>query len=392
MVTPNTSFAQVATALARIPIQAVQAIGPEIKSINVKKLKKELLPRLVDALKAVFALRKDSTEEVTSTKLTLDINRENKKRKDDQRTPPEEKGCIEGSQPSFSQQKDTNMVKKPRGWPKVNIDEFDAIVFHGSIYDTHIHEAPANKFSYNPNYTFFSSFYNWTITYRLDSDIILRYGHVGYKKRNYQLPSVESIEKKTKLAAWFVSHCNTSSKREDLVKEMQKYIPVDIYGSCGNLSCPRIGYMSTRQCYTMVQHKYKFYLSFENSLCKDYFTEKLYFILNLNVIPVVYGGNDDTVLAPPKSFINIRDFKTVQELTDYLKFLDTNTTEYLKYFEWRKRYFIYNSPSICDLCNKLNEFSPSKTYDKFDSWQWGTKKHPNCIIDDFPPIVKNVLK
>ncbi|KAK4883852.1 hypothetical protein RN001_000123 [Aquatica leii] len=118
MVTPSTSFAQVVTAPARIPIQAVQAIGPEIKSIDVKELERELLPRLVDALKAVFALRKDSTEEVTSTKLTLDINRENKKRKDDQRTPLEEKGCIEGSQLSFSQQKDTNMVKKPRGWPK----------------------------------------------------------------------------------------------------------------------------------------------------------------------------------------------------------------------------------------------------------------------------------
>ncbi|KAK4878752.1 hypothetical protein RN001_011258 [Aquatica leii] len=118
MVTPSTSFAQVATAPARIPIQAVQALGPKIKSIDVKELERELLPRLVDALKAVFALRKDSTEEVTSTKLTVDINRENKKRKDDQRTPPEEKGCIEGSQPSFSQQKDTNMAKKPRGWPK----------------------------------------------------------------------------------------------------------------------------------------------------------------------------------------------------------------------------------------------------------------------------------
>ncbi|KAK4875043.1 hypothetical protein RN001_011465 [Aquatica leii] len=106
------------TLYARIPIQAVQAISPEIKSIDVKELERELLPRLVDALKAVFALRKDSTEEVTSMKLTLDINRKNKKRKDDQRTPPEEKRCIEGSQPSFSQQKDTNMVKKPRGWPK----------------------------------------------------------------------------------------------------------------------------------------------------------------------------------------------------------------------------------------------------------------------------------
>ena len=36
------------------------------------------------------------------------------------------------------------------------------------------------------------------------------------------------------LAAWFVSHCESYSGRKDFVEKLKKYIPVDIYGSCGN--------------------------------------------------------------------------------------------------------------------------------------------------------------
>lgn len=57
-----------------------------------------------------------------------------------------------------------------------------------------------------------------------------------------------------------------------LVKTLQKYVTVDIYGKCGPLVCPRRD-MAT--CTKMLDEEYKFYLSFENSLCYDYLTEKL---------------------------------------------------------------------------------------------------------------------
>ena len=74
------------------------------------------------------------------------------------------------------------------------------------------------------------------------------------------------------IVGWMVSHCNTNSKREDYVRQLQKHIQVDIYGGCGNLShCPRDKHwISEPQCYDMISRKYKFYLSFENSFCKDY--------------------------------------------------------------------------------------------------------------------------
>ena len=58
--------------------------------------------------------------------------------------------------------------------------------------------------------------------------------------------------------------------------EMYFISKVDVYGKCGKFSCSRA---DTDECYHMLEQKYKFYLAFENSLCKDYVTEKLFNIL-----------------------------------------------------------------------------------------------------------------
>ena len=43
---------------------------------------------------------------------------------------------------------------------------------------------------------------------------------------------------KTKMVAWFVSHCYTQSRREKYVSLLRQYIPVDIYGGCYTHKCP----------------------------------------------------------------------------------------------------------------------------------------------------------
>ncbi len=45
----------------------------------------------------------------------------------------------------------------------------------------------------------------------------------------------KELPKSRKLVAWFVGNCKTQSKRELYVKELQKYIDVDVYGNCGPL-------------------------------------------------------------------------------------------------------------------------------------------------------------
>ena len=55
------------------------------------------------------------------------------------------------------------------------------------------------------------------------------------------------------------------------VKSLQNYMPVDIYGDCGTHKCP-----DDMSCFQYISDNYKFYISFENSLCTDYVTEKFF--------------------------------------------------------------------------------------------------------------------
>ena len=111
--------------------------------------------------------------------------------------------------------------------------------------------------------------------------------------------------------AWLVSNCKTDSHRELYVKELQKHVPVDVFGKCGNpLNCTK----GRDECFVEIASSYQFYLSFENSLCKDYATEKLFRALASDLVPVVMGGANYSKIVPPKSIINVQDFPSSEVL------------------------------------------------------------------------------
>ena len=62
---------------------------------------------------------------------------------------------------------------------------------------------------------------------------------------------------------------------------------------------------------------YKYYLSFENSVCDDYITEKFFNILKYDVIPITFSGtNFSAIGAPPHSSINVLDFASPKKLVN----------------------------------------------------------------------------
>ncbi|KAF4653266.1 hypothetical protein FOL47_010613, partial [Perkinsus chesapeaki] len=89
-----------------------------------------------------------------------------------------------------------------------------------------------------------------------------------------------------------------------------------------------------KQCMRDIAAKYRFYLSFENSRCNKYITEKFWRPLWKGNVPVVLGGlarTDYDEIAPPGSYIHVDDFKTTRELSNYLQYLTRNDTAYNEY-------------------------------------------------------------
>ena len=123
---------------------------------------------------------------------------------------------------------------------------------------------------------------------------------------------------KNKIAFWTVSHCKTDNFREKYVESLKQFIDVDVFGECSGVECPR---KMKESCFASLGPHYWFYLAFENSNCPDYITEKLWRILDTNIVPVVMGGGNYTRDAPEKSVINVNDFPSVKALADYLIYL-----------------------------------------------------------------------
>lgn len=65
---------------------------------------------------------------------------------------------------------------------------------------------------------------------------------------------------------------------------------VDVFGGCGKKCPPKFEDGTSGDCKAILGREYKFYIAFENSVCRDYITEKFFVILRYEIIPVVLGG------------------------------------------------------------------------------------------------------
>ena len=215
--------------------------------------------------------------------------------------------------------------------------------------------------------------FNYTMTYRFDSDFVYPYSTI-VKKDNDQVltKNYEQIfHEKKREALWFVSHCQTTSHREDYVKELRKDLEVDIYGHCGKKApCPK----GDNSCFDALSRKYKYYLAFENTLYEDYVTEKVFNWFNQDILIVVRGGSNYSRILPPGTFVNTADFKSARDLGHFLESLASNKSEYIAYLKRKDQYF--KTPKLesakeanCQLCEYLNTLDVHrKSYDDIQKW------------------------
>lgn len=228
-----------------------------------------------------------------------------------------------------------------------------------------------------------NSVFNWTMTYKLSSDIRFGCGEVfpGKFQGGYD-PNKNYLQGRTKTAVAFISNCVVD--RLLLIKKLRKYIDVDIYGRCGKMTCGQ-------HCFSLLS-QYKFYLAFESRFCQDYITEKAYNNAFWNgIVPVIISGANlsNPNVVPPNSFINGRSFKRAKHLADHLMHIGSDPQLYNEFFKWKDHWFVsriheYGSDhekslSIpCRICEKLYEQNhQEKTYHDLAQW-YSTKQ--NCKL------------
>jgi alpha-1,3-fucosyltransferase len=242
-------------------------------------------------------------------------------------------------------------------------------------------ESPINFYYQNPSFypRLLDNYFDVAISYKFDSPWSIFSASIRQHSAmttdmsiNEMKYNRDSLTKKTKPIVWFVSNCNTFSQREKYVHELSRFISIDIYGKCGQMC-------SNGQCQVDLD-QYYFYLSFENSRCHSYITEKFWNIIMNNdhrLVPIVMGASeaDYARVAPDQSYIHVNQYPTPEKLADQLHYLIRHPNEYLRYLQWREKTHLDTSNQaewtnfLCPFCQIAHEQVRSETSRiEFSSW------------------------
>lgn len=282
---------------------------------------------------------------------------------------------------------------------KSDYDKSDAIIFH--LYnnlqnkDFSLKNLPTRRnkkqkwvfmarepqaFYYPNQLTHLKDMFNLTMTFQSDSDISIPYGgywqHPPTSIERRRTMKLDYLSGKDKMVAWLASNCRTSSRREDFVKELQKYMHIDVFGKCGNLTT---NIKSANGFRDKIAREYKFYIAFENSDCDDYISEKFWNSLHIGLIPIVRGQRARYKnVAPPNSYIHVDSFLSPEALVKHLKEITSNSSMFHSYHEWRRLYdanykfFTINTNWMCELCQKVHT-SKQQTVDIYNHFSEDTR-------------------
>ena len=283
------------------------------------------------------------------------------------------------------------------------LEKFDALLFHPrdipfgyqlpqtrsphQRYIMYMYENVIHSDGFGYQYKDFNGFFNWTMTYRMSSDI-----YVGTWLEEIQNPTddlpqwpkfepvevQEKFRRKTleqlknkKSVVWLVSHCHPTSERQYYVKELQKHLQIDIFGWCGE---PHNFGDTHGEAFKNMAKEYKFYIAFENAICKEYATpEKFWLTMSQEAfVPIVLGGANYSRIAPPGSYIEATNI-TPKELADQIKSITDE--EIVKRLSWKQKYRVHHFNlrsnhhfNICNLCRDLHLNLPPKTWDNLHDW------------------------
>lgn len=137
------------------------------------------------------------------------------------------------------------------------------------------------------------------------------------------------------------SHCDVPSDRDRYVSELMKFIQVDSYGAClnniefDNEELVGMQSLNSEELFDLIG-QYKFHIAFENAICDDYITEKLYRALHVGSVPIYMGASNVKDWSPERSYISVNHFNSPRALAAFLNTLDADDDSYLEYLKYKQ--------------------------------------------------------
>ncbi len=228
------------------------------------------------------------------------------------------------------------------------------------------------EFSDNPDYIFFSNFnpkfdhmkYNNSVKifYTQENicpdfnyaDYAIGFDNINFEDRYLNYPIYYIPERyKDKWDLMLKKHLNinesmakrefcsfvVSNKNGDLIREtfflkLCEYKKVDSGGrylnNIDNDTPPPNKFVKNKLEF---DSKHKFSICFENSSHPGYTTEKIIEAFAAKTIPIYWGDPNICKMFNPKSFINVNDFKKLEDAIEKIKEIDNDDTLYLKYLK-----------------------------------------------------------
>lgn len=178
--------------------------------------------------------------------------------------------------------------------------------------------------------------------------------------------------KHARLVVAAASNCDDFAGRGVFLGALVKALPGQVVsaGRCHRTTAQRL---SPQRLDAMVHNSF-FYLAFENAVCEDWITEKLWRALVNGAVPIVFdppqslaGAKDHTrvpgyhKVLPPGTYIDASDFASLTELVAHLRRVAANRTLYESYL-WT------HSASVAEIKARWPEHTA------FNNGYWGFRK------------------
>ena len=189
-----------------------------------------------------------------------------------------------------------------------------------------------------------------------DSDLLFIYLYTANKILSPSLPPVIPFKERADGVLWVASNCK-AWWRTETVKRLMSHLRINSFGKCL--------FNMHRPVRDDDWRRAKFYLAWENSVCTDYITEKLWRTLADGVVPLYFGAPNVLEVVPTThSVVSLHAFEEVAQITRFIEYVSEHEDAFQYLIAHRTGqsrirqgfyYYLYMAQSSCDsdsrLCN-----------------------------------------